>query len=347
LRTATRLLPEKWIERLKLFTFKYKDGFFELSFISDSPELMLESLKSMPFCSFDGSLNKITARSMFIEAEVYAECLSDGLVLVYTDARYKKNIIYNQVFQKGTQSQSYSINYFLTEIEPLKGKTIIEDVHFDGRLWTFVKPKSKIKNYHFAGSQSISVNLFFSEEWFIKFSKLNFKEHKRSMDFIQSTASVITSKCIPLEQTDSFLKMIAHAMHNLSGVERKQILDQCAHQMLLQFDKDCLQEISNQASFAISNSDRIKLNEIEQLLNAAVYHKFPGIDQLAKKVSFSPTKLKYLFKQVYGVTLMQYFTTLKMKLAYETISKMPSQINEIATLYGYENASKFAASFKK
>jgi AraC-like DNA-binding protein len=342
-----KLLPDVWIDRLKLFAFKYKDGFFEIPYIGDSPERMLDSMKSMPFSKYDETQKKITASSPFIDAEVYAEWLSDGLVIVYTDAHYKKNIIYKQVFQSGVSSEYYSLNYFVNEAEPANSKTIIDDIHFDGKFWTLLKPKSKVKNYHFKNSRSISINVFFTEEWFLNFSKQYFKNASNSSAFVKSDLALITSRSIPIDNADAFLEEIDYAMRHLSGVNKLNALHSSVSSMLKQFDTDCMQDINTQTGFSISNNDRIKLHQVELLLKESMMGKFPGIEYLAAAVSLSETKLKFIFKQIYGATLMEYFTTLKMNAARETLINQNLSIKDLASLHGYENASKFAASFKK
>jgi AraC-like DNA-binding protein len=59
------------------------------------------------------------------------------------------------------------------------------------------------------------------------------------------------------------------------------------------------------------------------------------------------TKLKTSFKLVYGVSIKQYHKEMKMLLAKQLLENTNMYINEIATAVGYENASKFSASYKK
>ena len=80
---------------------------------------------------------------------------------------------------------------------------------------------------------------------------------------------------------------------------------------------------------------------------ANIYGKFPGIEILAKQFDVSPTKLKNDFKTRYGTSIFNYFQTKQMELAYQIIANEGLKIKEVATLFQYENASKFTKAFEK
>lgn len=88
---------------------------------------------------------------------------------------------------------------------------------------------------------------------------------------------------------------------------------------------DNLNQVEN---FHLSNNDRIKIKELEQILYDHIYAKFPGINYLAKQVGFSETKLKYLFKAVHNKTLLEFFQEIQMHRAYELLSNSDSKISE-------------------
>ena len=75
--------------------------------------------------------------------------------------------------------------------------------------------------------------------------------------------------------------------------------------------------------------------------------QFPGIETIAQTVHMSPTKLKILFKDVYGKTMFQYYQEKQMRLAFKLLQQPASSVKVVAISLGYENASNFTLAFKK
>jgi AraC-like DNA-binding protein len=71
-----------------------------------------------------------------------------------------------------------------------------------------------------------------------------------------------------------------------------------------------------------------------------------SINKLAKDFGISPTSLKKYFKGVYGQSISVYLRNKRMNKAAKYLEKSHRQIADIATLIGYENASKFSAAFR-
>ncbi len=71
------------------------------------------------------------------------------------------------------------------------------------------------------------------------------------------------------------------------------------------------------------------------------------IEELAESVNLNRTTLQKVFKQMYGVTLYEYRTQIRIQEAKNLIFDKKYSITDIAGMCGYSNASKFAAAFKK
>ncbi len=57
--------------------------------------------------------------------------------------------------------------------------------------------------------------------------------------------------------------------------------------------------------------------------------------------------LQRVFKQMYGVTIFEYRTQVRMQESKNLLIDNDLSITEIAGICGYSNASKFSAAFKK
>ena len=73
----------------------------------------------------------------------------------------------------------------------------------------------------------------------------------------------------------------------------------------------------------------------------------PSIGELCKMSAMSQTKLRELFKKVYGVLLGRYIQKCKLEHSLVLLSGNSLSIAEIARKLGYANTSKFSAAFKK
>ncbi len=73
----------------------------------------------------------------------------------------------------------------------------------------------------------------------------------------------------------------------------------------------------------------------------------PSIEELCKMSAMSQTKLRELFKKVYGIPLGRYIQQCKLEQSLVLLAGSSLSIAEIAGKLGYANASKFSAAFKK
>ncbi|MCF8716269.1 helix-turn-helix transcriptional regulator [Joostella atrarenae] len=89
----------------------------------------------------------------------------------------------------------------------------------------------------------------------------------------------------------------------------------------------------------------IKKSEV-YMLNR-IYDAFPGISVLSSESCMSPTKYKTLFTKINGVSPRQYFLKHKISLAKNHVLDRSMPIEEIATLFSYQNVSFFIKTFKE
>lgn len=104
------------------------------------------------------------------------------------------------------------------------------------------------------------------------------------------------------------------------------------------------QETSSEEYFVKSKVDKIK--DIKELIVKNPKRRYT-IDELAQKYKLSPTGLKNCFKGVYGVTMAEFMKQYRMQLTANLLKNTQRPVSDIAAEAGYENQSKFAASFKE
>lgn len=117
------------------------------------------------------------------------------------------------------------------------------------------------------------------------------------------------------------------------------MLEYFLHSVLTRTDKDL--------PVFISETDLIKLAQVEKRLLANYKEEFPSIEEMAKLALMSETKLKKLFKRVFGMGLYEYYQKNRMHKAKDMLLSGKFKISEIGITLGYSNLSNFSAAFKK
>jgi AraC-like DNA-binding protein len=86
---------------------------------------------------------------------------------------------------------------------------------------------------------------------------------------------------------------------------------------------------------------------IESILVSNLSAPPPTIPLLARKAMMSETKLKNLFKQVYGLSLYEYYQKNRMLRARQLLRTKKFSVKETGTALGFKNLSNFTIAYKK
>ena len=97
---------------------------------------------------------------------------------------------------------------------------------------------------------------------------------------------------------------------------------------------------------AVKKNDLESMQHIEQILSSRL-EGFPSLEFLAHEVFMSTSKLKNLFKQVYGHTLYDYYNKSRLQRAKELLVTGQCSIKQAGSEIGFSNLSHFAKAFKK
>ncbi len=87
--------------------------------------------------------------------------------------------------------------------------------------------------------------------------------------------------------------------------------------------------------------------QIEQMLIEDFALKPKSIDMLSRKAAMSSTKLKKMFKTVFGLPVYEYYQQKRMRRAGELLATGTFSVKQVSELVGYTNISNFTTAFKK
>jgi AraC-like DNA-binding protein len=97
----------------------------------------------------------------------------------------------------------------------------------------------------------------------------------------------------------------------------------------------------------MSKTDIDRVMQVEAVLTKDVFEPAPTINQLARMVSISESKLKKDFKLIYGLPVYEYFQKVRMQAAKDKLLAGNHSVKEVAMELGYSNLSNFTIAFKK
>lgn len=341
---------DKWYAKIRKYLFFYRDGFYEFPVLANAPQMMLDSIQSMPFIKFYPQKKFYTTNTPFIQGSCHYQELEKGLWILMSDLEMKKNISFKMYYDH-SEAKDY---HFLT-LYVNKGKVSFElpkinlDIENKDRSWTLFKAGSSAVNAHFKGQHSIFLSIYFTEDWMMNnVAQSGVLKNKTLAAFFESPENCLylpnfleRKKSVYEPLIESILDKDENGVKDLLMVKRKtlEILSAFANEL------DDTQTIKTFDS--TSGSNRRKLLKVENLLKESIYGKFPTIAILAQEVGMSETKLKADFKKMFGVTLFQYYSAQQMKYAKEMLENSNVTIKEVAYSLGYSNTSKFSAAFNK
>ena len=97
----------------------------------------------------------------------------------------------------------------------------------------------------------------------------------------------------------------------------------------------------------LTEDEMDRMMKVEQLLIKDFTVLPPTIDELAKMVAMSSTKLKKCFKGMYGDSIYAYYQKIRLQKARELLLGGQYNVKETAQKIGYTNTSNFILAFKK
>jgi AraC-like DNA-binding protein len=96
----------------------------------------------------------------------------------------------------------------------------------------------------------------------------------------------------------------------------------------------------------VKKNDLESMQHVEHILSSRL-EGFPSLESLAHEVFMSTSKLKNLFKQVYGHTLYDYYNKSRLQRAKELLITGQCSIKQAGSEIGFSNLSHFAKAFRK
>lgn len=340
---------DKWYSRLRKYLFTYRNGFFEFSYPANSPDMFIGMFTRLPFVKHDAAAQTVYSRNPFNEGVMHYQHINNDVVLFLSDVRFRANASIRFQYDKYLPVEYYYLSFLVNQQQvPAKG-LMIDGQTYTNKSWWLFRPGYSANSVFFKGANELLVTLVFREAWLQKMLEAAEPQQVKELNlFLKSEQGYLIWPCLDNSQTyvhESICQTVR--TKGPKGVYDLPLLEKQAEELFFAFARTLQEQNVNATHFAIDNAERVKIVKAEHLLMKQLCGSFPGIETIADEAGMSQTKLKELFKLVYGESPFQYFQSRQMSCARDLLQQPNRRVQDIAALFGYENASKFAAAFQK
>ncbi len=194
------------------------------------------------------------------------------------------------------------------------------------------------------GTQVNCIMVEFDREWMAKYLKMD------SYEAILQHYLALKTTALDMEQLDADYRQAMDDIQQMNSdhpAHVTMIHNRIMHMVERFFIS--LYEKRNQLKYKIkaSNEDITQIRKIEKTVTNDFSIPFPSIEELARSASMSSSKLKKLFKDVYGKPIYQYYQQYRMKKAKAMLLSHQYSVKTVGLSVGYANLSNFSMAFKK
>lgn len=340
-----------WFIHFKKYFFRYKQGYYEVSYIANSPQATIESYKKMPFFKHNKKHQTFNLTNLFMKVLFRYFQIEEGLWLSVSEVSIFKNIKINLLYDEFIDDRYYTLSLNFVNNNSIKISNLVNNSWVLSNMsWILIKPRENAFHINFKDSNAKYIVFYFTEEWLQNQLKQGGLFHKKNIDdFITSPekfALFSDDNSELFNWHESLNNFFDEEIDQESIVQRKKFYD-FSTKILSYFGKQFKVNHQLNKKESLRPNENQKILEIENYLMKNLTNHFIGINELAKQFYISPTKLKTDFKNTFGVSIYQYYLAKQMILAHQLISEKNILIKDVAAMLCYDNVSKFIVAYKK
>lgn len=336
----------KWRKKILSKFFNYKNGFFEFPYQFTHPSVLVESMKALPFMRHNAEEQCLRTNTPFFKGAFYYFKLEEGLWVTIFESFYKTDIAFINTDQEVTRG-FYNLSY----VSYKQGNHTKGRAHLNGKTlidsnWTLYHPGEELTACHYKNTSSLIICFSFDEEWLQKNLsisdlakdnplKILFSSEFKYNPFIRN----------PVKDAEQQLEKLFETLKRIKEGESVKFSFKSKSTALI---SDFFEGLTkNLLEINFSKEDKDMMIKLVNYLEKNLLADFPGITFLATHIDCSPTKVKTLFKQWFGISTLQWFRGKQMDLALKLLKEDKIKIKDVAFSMGYSNPSKFTVSFNK
>jgi AraC-like DNA-binding protein len=227
----------------------------------------------------------------------------------------------------------------VTEVDHEKVETLIEEY---AHMW-LTSFMSDLRQFAPRGSSSRGTRVVISPEWMaghLRIDKMEDVLHR----YLQLNADAVHLKDMDFDSRQLFRELMDPPKDLHTDINA--YLQNRITMILENFFSWLYQHMGEEKKKGISKEDVHKMIEVENHLLQDLTQA-PSLDSLARLAAMSTTRLKTVFRQVFGLPPFAYFQQHRMLKAKDLLLESRLPVNEIGSRLGYRNMSNFILAFRK
>lgn len=266
--------------------------------------------------------------------------LPNSLQVLISNYTLKNDIIFQR---KKTQDQFYILRVEEINDDDQSKKNEDENEKFN----SIVVLTSSRFDWIFYAKKEIpikTVNIIFTKEWID-----NLLDGEKNTEYIKKYLNLKISS-FNYESLDVAYKQLMNEIIQCNNDTPFEYLTIKNRTMLLieRFFTRIYNKVNKETlEVKVSEDDFQRLVQVEAELVKDFSEPAPGIPKLARMSAMSPSKLKMIFREVYGLPIYQYYQKHRMNKAKAMLLSQKYTVREVGEGIGYSNLSNFAKAFKK
>lgn len=219
-----------------------------------------------------------------------------------------------------------------TNDEETKSSVLLANSAFD---WIFLLKKH---------THLRSINILFSKEWLH-----DFLDKERNIGYVKKYLSLKLATFNYESLNVEYKRLMYEILNCNEHTPFESLVVQNRVMLLIErfFSRIFIKINDTNFDLKVSEDDLQRLVKVEEELVKDYSVPPPGIPKLARMAAMSSSKLKIIFKDIYGLPIYQYFQKHRMNKAKAMLLSQKYTVKEVGLEIGYSNLSNFAKAFKK
>lgn len=279
--------------------------------------------------------NELLLPDFYGEGKIKMYRLPNGLQCLIGDYKVKQDAI----FQRKRSEE----NYFVLRFDEVGDEMSQQGSNTAKSAVSFTSTNFDWMFYETKGAVIRSLNILLSESWLNELLG-----HEPAGENIKKFLA-LKIKAFNYEPMDKEYKQLLREAIGDCSDERYLLMHLQNRVMLLieRFFANLTTKMNNDVIHPrLSSVDIKRMKEVEQVL-LSNFSVPPGINKLAKVAIMSQTKLKSSFKEVFGLSVYQYFQKHRMHKAKAMLVSRKYTLKQVSVELGYENVNSFVQAYKK
>lgn len=290
--------------------------------------------------------NQVTFPTEIAEGSFLFLPLPNGLHACITDCKFNQDWLIHR--KRSNHEEFYTLRFDELSIPGSLTITIDDEkVKENNTSKSIAYLTSSLFDWSYLGTQGgtyHSIGVMLNKEWLAKYLDIH------TVEDVLSTYITLKAENFNIEPLDSKYRQWMRTILDTDEDNplRLTVIQNRIMLMIERFFLHLIDKMKNPAfRIPLSQEDINRVMQIEGILTKDIFQPAPSIQQLAKMVSISESKLKKDFKTMYGFPIYEYYQKARMQAAQDKLLTRKYSVKEVAMELGYANLSNFTIAFKK